>query len=83
MLEILAGIVTSTPECAALFAPAGTLLADRASAIRQPELADALERLGAEGAGPFYTGDIGGGDRRLGARARRDADAPRTWPPTG
>jgi gamma-glutamyltranspeptidase / glutathione hydrolase len=26
--------------------------------IRQPELADALERLGAEGSGPFYTGDI-------------------------
>src|SRR5437763_1436544 len=26
--------------------------------VRQPELADALERLGAEGADPFYTGDI-------------------------
>ena len=26
--------------------------------LRQPELADALERLGAEGAAPFYTGDI-------------------------
>jgi gamma-glutamyltranspeptidase/glutathione hydrolase len=26
--------------------------------VRQPELADALERLGREGAAPFYTGDI-------------------------
>ena len=26
--------------------------------VRQPELADALERLGAEGPAPFYTGDI-------------------------
>jgi gamma-glutamyltranspeptidase / glutathione hydrolase len=57
LVEILAGIVTSTPECAALFAPQGKLLGpgDR---IRQPELADALERLGAEGAAPFYSGDI-------------------------
>jgi gamma-glutamyltranspeptidase/glutathione hydrolase len=27
--------------------------------LREPEVADALERLGAEGAAPFYTGDIG------------------------
>ena len=27
--------------------------------LRDPELADALERLGAEGAAPFYAGDIG------------------------
>src|SRR5205807_10597164 len=27
--------------------------------IHRPELADALERLGAEGPDPFYTGDIG------------------------
>ena len=26
--------------------------------VRQPELADALERLGSEGAAPFFTGDI-------------------------
>ena len=26
--------------------------------IRQPELADALERLGTDGSRPFYTGDI-------------------------
>jgi gamma-glutamyltranspeptidase/glutathione hydrolase len=28
--------------------------------VRQPELAEALERLGADGAEPFYSGDIGG-----------------------
>jgi gamma-glutamyltranspeptidase/glutathione hydrolase len=57
IIEILGGIVTSTPQAAALFAPEGNLLraGDR---LRQPELADALERLGAEGAQPFYTGDI-------------------------
>ncbi len=57
VVELLGGIVTSTPESAALFAPRGELLRE-GDAIRQPELADALERLGAEGAAPFYTGDI-------------------------
>jgi len=57
LVEILAGIVTSTPECAALFAPDGRLLGP-GDMLRQPELADTLERLGAEGPAPFYTGDI-------------------------
>ena len=57
VVEILADIVTSTPECAALFAPDGSL-AREGDIVRQPELADALERLGHEGAAPFYTGDI-------------------------
>ena len=57
VVEILAGIVTSTPECAALFAPSGRV-ACTGDVVRQPELADALERLGSEGASPFYTGDI-------------------------
>ncbi len=57
VIEILAGIVTSTPECAALFAPEGRVLR-AGDTVRQPELADALERLGAEGTAPFYTGDI-------------------------
>ncbi len=58
VIEILADIATSTPECAALFAPEGKLLG-AGDTIRQPELGDALERLGAEGAEPFYGGDIG------------------------
>ena len=57
IVEILGGIVTSTPEAAALFAPGGRLLraGDR---LCQPELGDALDRLGGEGAAPFYTGDV-------------------------
>jgi gamma-glutamyltranspeptidase/glutathione hydrolase len=58
VFEILADIVTSTPECAALFAPGGRLLR-AGDTIRQPELGDTLERLGSDGPGPFYTGDIG------------------------
>ena len=57
IVEILEDIVTSTPECAALFAPGGTLLR-AGDKLRQPELADSLVRLGAEGSGPFYDGDI-------------------------
>ncbi len=57
VVEILADIVTATPEAAALFAPHGTVLR-AGEKLRQPELADALERLGNEGAAPFYTGDI-------------------------
>jgi gamma-glutamyltranspeptidase / glutathione hydrolase len=58
IIEILGGIVTSTPESSALFAPTGRL-ARAGDRLRQPELAEALERLGAEGSSPFYTGDIG------------------------
>ncbi len=57
IVEILAGIVTSTPECAALFAPGGMLLRE-GDVLRQPEFAHTLERLGAEGERPFYEGDI-------------------------
>ncbi len=57
LIEILADIATSTPESAAIFAPEGALLTE-GETIRQPELAVALERLGAEGADRFYTGDI-------------------------
>ncbi len=57
VVEILADIVLATPEGVALFAPEGRLL-QAGETIRQPELADALRRLGSEGADPFYTGDI-------------------------
>jgi gamma-glutamyltranspeptidase / glutathione hydrolase len=57
IVEILSGIVTSTPEASALFAPSGRLLR-AGDQIRQPELGDALERLAAEGSRPFYDGDI-------------------------
>jgi gamma-glutamyltranspeptidase/glutathione hydrolase len=57
IVEILGGIVTSTPESSALFAPSGRLL-QVGERIRQPALGDALERLAAEGPRPFYDGDI-------------------------
>jgi gamma-glutamyltranspeptidase / glutathione hydrolase len=55
--EILADLLTSTPECAALWAPHGQVLRE-GELLRNPELGDALERLGADGAEPFYRGDV-------------------------
>ncbi len=55
--EILAPIVLSTPEAAALFAPRGSVLR-AGERMYQPELADALERLATDGPEPFYTGDV-------------------------
>jgi gamma-glutamyltranspeptidase/glutathione hydrolase len=55
--EILAELLVSTAECAALWAPAGHVLRED-EVLRNPELGDALERLGCDGAAPFYTGDI-------------------------
>jgi gamma-glutamyltranspeptidase / glutathione hydrolase len=57
VVEILGGIVTAEPECAAVYAPEGTLLR-AGDTIRQPALGDTIERLGAEGPRPFYRGDI-------------------------
>ena len=55
--EILHPILTSTPECAALYAPGGRRLAE-GDVFRHPEMSDALERFAAEGAEPFYRGEI-------------------------
>jgi gamma-glutamyltranspeptidase/glutathione hydrolase len=55
--EILAELLLSTAECAALWAPAGHVLRE-GEVLCNPELGDALERLGGEGAAPFYAGDI-------------------------
>jgi gamma-glutamyltranspeptidase/glutathione hydrolase len=57
LIEILGDIVTATPECAALFAPHGKLL-ETGETMYQPELGDALERLGSDGPAPFYSGDV-------------------------
>jgi gamma-glutamyltranspeptidase/glutathione hydrolase len=57
VFEILTDIVTATPEAAALFAPDGHVLR-AGEKVRQPELANSLERLAAEGEDPFYSGDI-------------------------
>jgi gamma-glutamyltranspeptidase / glutathione hydrolase len=55
--EILADLLTSTPECASLWAPEGRVLRE-GELLCNPELGDALDRLGADGAEPFYRGDI-------------------------
>ncbi len=75
VLEILAPIFSSTPEASALFMPEGRL--PRPGDVhRDPPLGDSLERLGAEGAAPFYEGDIGAAisDRvcRLGGTLTRE-----------
>jgi gamma-glutamyltranspeptidase/glutathione hydrolase len=57
VFAILKDIVTATPESAALFAPEGRV-PQEGDLVRQPELADTLELLAAQGAAPFYTGEI-------------------------
>jgi gamma-glutamyltranspeptidase/glutathione hydrolase len=56
-LSILAPILTHYPEAASIYAPGGTLLG-AGDTIVFTELADTLERLGEEGAEPFYRGEI-------------------------
>ena len=55
---ILVAMLRSSPEATALFAPAGVPLRE-GEAFRSVELAETIERLGAEGAQPFYGGDLG------------------------
>src|SRR5207248_6205417 len=55
--KILSELLTSTAECAHLWAPTGRVLGE-GELLRNPDLGDALERLGSEGARPFYEGDI-------------------------
>jgi gamma-glutamyltranspeptidase/glutathione hydrolase len=55
--EILAGISLSTPEARAEFAPGGHALRE-GEVFRSAALAETIERFGAEGAEPFYRGDL-------------------------
>ncbi len=55
--EILASLLTSTPECAALWAPDGAGPA-RGRGDREPGARRRPRRLAADGPQPFYTGDI-------------------------
>jgi gamma-glutamyltranspeptidase / glutathione hydrolase len=57
LFQVLEPILRSTPECAAIYAPDGRLL-EEGDTIRLPELGALLERLGAEGPGFLYTGDV-------------------------
>src|SRR3954467_10223134 len=56
LLVILAPILTSRPEGRAIYAPDGRLL-EAGDTICMPELADLLERLGAEGPRFLYQGE--------------------------
>jgi gamma-glutamyltranspeptidase / glutathione hydrolase len=58
ILEILAPIQERLEGTRELYAPGGERLRE-GDLFRFPELADALERLGAEGAEPFYRGEVG------------------------
>jgi gamma-glutamyltranspeptidase / glutathione hydrolase len=57
VFDILQPILVSTPESRAAFAPDGRLLGE-GDRFRSGELADTIERFGAEGAAPFYSGDL-------------------------
>lgn len=58
-IRILAPILTHYEEASAIYAPGGRLLGE-GDLFRFAELGDALERLGAEGATPFYDGELAG-----------------------
>ena len=57
LFSVLEPIFRSTPECEAIYAPGGRLL-EAGDTIRLPELGDLLDRLGAEGPGFLYDGDV-------------------------
>ena len=57
LFGILSPITELTEESRALFWPGGRPLRE-GEIYRDPALADALERLAAEGPAPFYTGDV-------------------------
>ena len=58
LFEILLPILSAEPDGEAIYAPGGAPLRE-GELVRIPELAETLERLGAEGPGPFYEGDLG------------------------
>ena len=72
--EILAELLSSTPECAALWAPDGRVLRE-GERLRNPDLGEALERLGARGPRAVLPRRHRGRGVRLAARARRLAHA--------
>jgi gamma-glutamyltranspeptidase / glutathione hydrolase len=57
ILDILWPIQERLPESRELYAPGGSKLGE-GDVFRFPELAEALERFGAEGAEPFYRGEV-------------------------
>ena len=68
--EILAELLLSTPECAALWAPAGHVLRE-GEVLRNPELGDALELPGRRGRGAVLCGRHRRRGEQVAGRARR------------
>jgi gamma-glutamyltranspeptidase/glutathione hydrolase len=56
--ELLAPIVVATPESRARYCRDGRVPCE-GERLRDPELADGIARLAADGAAPFYGGDVG------------------------
>lgn len=56
LFEVLAPIMSSTPEASAIYEPQGRPLRE-GETMRWPELGDLLERLGSEGPGFLYSGE--------------------------
>jgi gamma-glutamyltranspeptidase/glutathione hydrolase len=57
LFALLTGVLASSPETAAMYLVDGAPPRE-GELLREPELAEALDRFGNEGAAPFYTGDI-------------------------
>ena len=57
IFDLLAPLTRSSPEAREKYW-LGDRVAREGDVLSDPEMADTLERLGAEGAAPFYTGDI-------------------------
>src|SRR4051794_16379084 len=57
LVRILGPIIASRPEGKAIYAPSGRFLRE-GETIRNPELADLLERLGAHGPAHLYSGEV-------------------------
>lgn len=79
VFELLENILLSTREAAALFAPEGRILRE-GETFRSPELAETIERFGADGARPLYEGDLAGAavecvERAGGTLTKRDLAA--------
>ena len=84
LFTLLTGILASTPEAAARYLSDGRP-PQEGDLLRDPELGDALDRFGRDGAAPFYTGDIGGAvsdwvQARGGVLTTADLDAYRVVP---
>jgi gamma-glutamyltranspeptidase/glutathione hydrolase len=58
VIHLLDSILRTTPECIAIYGPAGRLLSP-GDMWHDDALGDTIERLGAEGARPFYEGEVG------------------------